>query len=316
MSDVSAVLFTLDEPYTARAIESLRRQSLPAADLIVVGPDEAPFHRAFNAGASQVRTEYFLQLDADLVLDADCIAVLRACMADELGVVTGRLRDPLLGRIGAVRLFRTACFERTAFPDTVSPDTDFVASIYAAGWRRLDALARRAGPAELWHTVGEHRPDYTPLYTFAKFRLDGARYRYRRDPYTLRDVAARLRRSTHPAAVLALIALLHGVFHRDTSDQLRRYDPDEAFECVNGLLAAAAPDGSLPSLAGDDMPALFARFFRHGAQNGASVPFALRQLGADAAQRDLIAALGLCHGMVQPAADPDTEFDLLRGWLL
>lgn len=122
MSDVTAVLFTIGEPYAARAVDSVRRQTQPAADLVVVGASESPFHRAFNAAAAQVRTQFFLQVDADLVLDADCIAGLRACMSDELGVVTGRLRDPLLGRIGAVRLFRTTCFERLAFPDTISPD--------------------------------------------------------------------------------------------------------------------------------------------------------------------------------------------------
>src|SRR4030095_8543618 len=152
MSDVTAVLFTIGEPYADRAVASVRAQTVPVADLVVVGAAESPFHRAFNAGARQARTEFFLQVDADLVLDPDCVEGLRACMRDETGLVTGRLRDPLLGRIGAVRLFRTACFERQGFPDTISPDTDFVAAIEAAGWRRLDALRHRPGPRELWHT--------------------------------------------------------------------------------------------------------------------------------------------------------------------
>ena len=37
MSDVTAVLFTIGEPYAARALESVRRQTLPVADLVVVG---------------------------------------------------------------------------------------------------------------------------------------------------------------------------------------------------------------------------------------------------------------------------------------
>ena len=262
-----------------------------------------------------------------MVLDPDCLAVLRACMRDGVGVVTGRLRDPLLGRIGAVRLFRTRCFERFAFPDTISPDTDFMAAIGAAGWRRLDALCRGAGPPELWHTFGEHRPDYTPLYTFAKFRLDGGRYRYRRDPYTLRDLTARLHRSTHAAAPLALLALMHGVFHRDERDQLHRYDPDAEFELAARLMAGnGTPARRLPDASSLQLPQVYADFYAHGAElsgrdAAASIHAALAHLGAEAATQasSLIALLGLCHGLFEPLSahsDPAADFALLDGWLI
>lgn len=326
MSDVTALLFTIGEPYAARAVESVRRQTLAAAEIVVIGPSESPFHRAFNAGTRKVCTDFFLQVDSDLVLDPDCVAVLRACARDEVGVVTGRLRDPLLGRIGAVRLFRTACFERAAFPDTISPDTDFAAAIDAAGWRRLDALARRAGPPDLWHTFGEHRPDYTPLYTFAKFRLDGGRYRYRRDPHTLRDLVARLRRSTHGAARLALIALLHGVFHRDTSDQLRPYAADAEGALAERFLSAnGAPAGRLPDPQGADLRDVFVRFLAHGAELSARTDVATLHAAIDhlaaaapASAASLVALLALCHGLFQPltGTDLDQDFALLEGWLV
>jgi hypothetical protein len=326
MSDVTAVLLTIGEPYADRAIASIDRQTERVADLVVVGASEAPFHRAFNAGARAVRTEFFVQVDADLVLDPDCVAVLRGCMRDELGLVTGRLRDPLLGRIGAVRLFRTACFAGGAFPDTISPDTDFVLASDAAGWRRLDALRRRPGPPDDWHTLGAHRPDYTPLYTFAKFRLDGARYRYRRDPYTLRDLAARLQRSSHPVACLALIALMHGVFHRDLRDQLRRYEPDAEFELATRLLSGnGTPGPHLPDADCSPLARVYAAFHAHGAELSrraatAGIRQAVAQLGTRAAThpRSLIALLGVCHGLFQSVsahADPTAEYSLLDGWL-
>jgi hypothetical protein len=330
MSDVTAVLFTIGEPYADRAVASVRAQTLPVADLVVIGATESPFHRAFNAGARRVRTEFFLQVDADLVLDPDCVAVLRSCMRDQLGIVTGRLRDPLLGRIGAVRLLRTACFERLAFPDTVAPDTDFIAAIGAAGWRRLDALRRRPGPRDLWHTFGEHRPDYTPLYTFAKFRLDGCRYRYRRDPYTLRDLTARLHRSAHHASRLALVALMHGVFHRDAHDQLQRYEPDREFELIVDLLSGAV-HGSSPAIHPvPDSPTtadetVYLRFHTYGAElarrgETASVYAVVEHLGAAAPSHPgtLIALLAVCHGLfesVTARADPGADFALLEGWL-
>lgn len=307
MSDVTAVLFTIGEPYAERAIASVRRQTLPPADLVVVGADQSPFHRAFNAGARQVRTPYFLQVDADLVLDPDCAARLRACMREEIGLVTGRLRDPLLGRIGAVRLFRTECFDRQGFPDTISPDTDFIAAIDAAGWRRLDALRRRSGPRDLWHTFGEHQPDYSALYTFAKFRLDGGRYRYRRDPYTLRDIAARLHRSRHSAAPLALIALMHGVFHRDTSDQLRPYDPDADFMLAQRLLSNGGPAvRPLLEPRSSKLEDVYAYYLGQGAElsargEGAAIRAAIETLGGS---NNFVALLALCHGLFRSSGEP------------
>ena len=318
MSDVTAVLFTIGEPYAERAIASVRRQTLAPADLVIVGADESPFHRAFNAGARQAKTEFFLQVDADLVLDPDCAECLRACVDDEIGLVTGRLRDPLLGRIGAVRLFRTACFERQGFPDTISPDTDFVAAIEAAGWRRLDALRRRSGPRDLWHTFGDHQPDYSPLYTFAKFRLDGGRYRYRCDPYTLRDIAARLQRSRHRAAPLALVALLHGVFHRDTSDQLRPYDPDADFALAARVLSAGGPPArSLPRPSSTELPDVYEHYLAIGAELSArgeseGIRAALESL---AGSHNFVALLAFCHGLFRSSTEPGevaAEIELVR----
>jgi hypothetical protein len=170
MSDVTALLLTIGEPYTERALDSVRSQSLQCADLVVVDREVSPFHRAYNAGVRRVQSDFFVQVDADLILDPDCFAELRSCIHDTVGVVTGRLRDPLLGRIGAVRLMRTRCFDAGEMPDTVSPDTDFGATMEANGWRRLDALKWRAGPRELWHTLAITFPTTlrsTPSRSFA-----------------------------------------------------------------------------------------------------------------------------------------------------
>jgi hypothetical protein len=323
MSDVSAVFLTIGEPYADRALASVGRQSLPAAEVVVVDRSISPFHRAFNAGASRVRTQFFVQVDADLVLDRECFAALRDCMRADLGVVTGRLRDPLLGRIGAVRLFRTRCFERGGFPDTVSPDTDFGEAIEAAGWGRLDALGRREGPRELWHTLGEHLPDYTPLYTFSKFRLGGARCRYRRSPYLLREMIARFHASRHPAARLALLAFAHGIFHRDASDQLQPYAADGELECAVRMCEPAQSTASAAPEPPTGKPAeIFARYLALGGDLVASedrLRFALLVDGFAAAAAahppntsSLVALLALCHGIF--AGTEEADLALLEGW--
>ncbi len=47
MSDVSAVVLTLGEPHTGRALESITRQTLPPAEVIVI-EGVSPFFRAMN----------------------------------------------------------------------------------------------------------------------------------------------------------------------------------------------------------------------------------------------------------------------------
>jgi asparagine synthase (glutamine-hydrolysing) len=122
--DVSAVVLTTGEPTTQGAIDSLRRQTAPLSDIIVVR-DVAPFHKAMNAGVEQVKTTFFVQVDADMVLDDHCVAALREEMRD-IGIIVGHLRDPLIGRVVGIKLFRTAVFQATMFQDSISPDTDFV----------------------------------------------------------------------------------------------------------------------------------------------------------------------------------------------
>ena len=64
-------------------------------------------------------------------------------------------------------------------PDSVSPDTDFAAALETLGWHTVFALRYDERTPALLARVAQHRPDYTPLYTFSKYLLEGARLRYR-----------------------------------------------------------------------------------------------------------------------------------------
>lgn len=305
MSDITAVLLTIGERYAERALDSVRRQSAPPAAVVVVR-DVTPFHRALNTGAAQVATPFFVQVDADVILDEICFAALRALVVDGVGLVSGLLRDPIVGRTHGIRLYRTACAARHPIRDSISPDMDFGDDIARDGWVRLFPLRYGGADAARWHTFGDHRPAYTPNYAFCKFRLEGLRSRYRRRDQRARRIFATLCASEHPLATRALIAAAHGMFQREQHDQLVPYDPNPESEWLEGFLAAtdgATGEGVVLDL-GADPAERFRRAYALGVtcrQRRAAATFAaqLRRLRRADDPATWIALAGLCHGLFQ-----------------
>ena len=235
MSDITAVVLSIGEETTARAIESAARQRLPPKEIITVR-NVSPFYKAMNFGASRVTTEFFVQVDSDMILDDNCLEDLRACMREEVGLVLGSLRDPLMGRIGWVKMFRTQCFKAVQYKDLVSQDLVFKDDIAKIGWNTVVAIRPLSGaPSEFWHTFGEHRPAYTPHYTYSKYLVKGRKYRYRKALPSMQWHIKRLIRSAHPMALIAEIALAHGIFIRKEQDLLQPYGRNEDFEFLESF---------------------------------------------------------------------------------
>ena len=218
MSDITAVILSIGEDTVGRAIESVKRQSLPAQEIIVI-EHVSPFYNALNAGAAKVRTAFFVQVDADMILQEDCFEYLRSCVTDNLGIVSGRLKDPLIGRCCCVKLFRRECFDIAQFRDSVSPDTDFRNDIQRHGWATAHVLNFNSESRNLRHILGEHRPEYTSEYTFSKYLMLGRRAIYRKDLAQLKSYLKKLRRSSHSASLTAQTAFGHGLFQERLIEQ-------------------------------------------------------------------------------------------------
>lgn len=317
MSDVSAVVLSIGEPYTRRAIESLAAQTIPPEEVIVI-ENVSPFFRAINEGARRVRTPFFVQVDADMVLDPNCIEVLRRDVRDDTGIVVGELRDPLAGQAVGVKLLRTECFRRLAMPDSISPDTDFGARLRRLGWRTeyVRAADDRSKPRL---TLGEHRPDYTPSYTYRKMLIEGARLVHRSARHGLFSRMADLERSGHPLAVLARVALAHGLFLPLKQDELKPAADDPRAEWLAAFLAAdGVSDGLITDLFPLDRHArlrdvyrLFLSAGRQLAQANAGATFRKIVATLERSGRDLPAIVGrvaVAHGVLITQADR-TDFE-------
>lgn len=262
MSDVSVVLLTTGEPTTACARKALATQSLALRDIITI-EGVTPFHRALNRGARQVTTPFFVQVDADMILDPDAVERLRSNVTDDAGIVVGRLRDAMIGEVVGVRLFRTACFEDASLPDSIAPDTDFGRAIAAKGWRTVEVPNEPRGGHR---TLGTHERDYRSDYTFQKFGMLGARYRYRDHPGGLRWCLGQLNPSRHVNSHVAVIALCNGVFDRARADMLvpLAQADQTSFTILQELLAGNGAIVPVHLALGGEPEAQFDRFFRMG----------------------------------------------------
>ncbi len=320
MSEITAVVLSLGEGTTSRAIESVERQTVPARDIIRVN-DVTPFHKALNRGATQVATRYFCQVDADMVLDDDCFERLLEAMDSGVGIVGGYLRDPLIGKVSCVKIFRRACFDAVRFEDSISPDTDFAARIRRHGWTAVFGL-RFEGPREVWHTFGSHLPDYSPRYTFRKYMLEGRRYVYRGDLRALVWHLDRLKNSDHPVSFVAEIAMAHGIFREDDRDLLGRTEIDLDFGIVEQLLS---DEGShekcpIPWRALDGSPQrVFHSYFELGTRMrrigaGSALQSCARELHGSSHINAWLARVALFHGIFSTEVVPgavEGDFDVL-----
>ncbi len=212
-SDVSAVVLTTGEKTFDECLRRLKAQTLPPREVIVVDGRNLPFHRAFNRGIAQVPTDFFVQCDADMLFDPDCIEVLRRTVKSDTGVSLGFLDDKILGTIQAVKLFRTAAVQKQLFPDSINPDSDRIALLREDGY--TIAFARREA-RKYGHepeVLAAHRPNYDdPLYAFGKFYLLGSKVRHRGSLEEYRSCLASLKKSRHPMADTAIMAFCNGFF--------------------------------------------------------------------------------------------------------
>lgn len=325
-SDVSAMMLTTGESTTQEAIGSLERQTLRPCQTIVVR-NVSPFHHAINTGVAQVKAPFFVQVDADMILDPHCIAALRHAVRPNIGMVVAQLRDALVGQVVGIKLFRTKCFETSAFPDSISPDTDFVNAIEHAGWKIKYIGKKGASALDGWDSFGEHRPAYTPAYTYRKHLLEGSRYRYRRTLHAFLWRLHRLEESRHPLALLAQIGLARGLFLDGSRDLLGAGEFDDSFSQVDAFLHAppTADTHRMPALAlvEDAVQERFFTVYRRGAALRAAGDIAeFRRLMAEFEDREgshlrWVCKVALCQGLLAHAGTGtamEVDYERIRGF--
>lgn len=234
-SAVTGLVLSIGEPTTARAIESLRAQTFPCKDIVLI-ENVSPFHAAMNDGIARISTPLFIQCDADMIVDPDCVETLLSHFHDDVGVVIGYLEDAILGRVQAIKMFRTECFKALKFSNHISPDTNTIYQIVRNGWNLVFAERSETRFGHPRHVLGKHDPEYTPLYTYNKFKLEGARMRDRGIYNEFLRFLKALNDSSHPMAPVAVVGLCQGLFHKDKTDGLEPFKKSEDFKILEDYM--------------------------------------------------------------------------------
>lgn len=315
MGEVAAFVLTLGERTTARALASLRSQTLPIEEIVVVD-GVRPFHRAFNAGVQRTSAPFVLQVDSDFVLDPDCAQKLREGMAPRVGITAAPLRDPLIGPACGVKLFRREYLAPSPLRDAIAPEVDLCRALERRGWHTRYLTAKRQRPHG--HTLGAHRPQNTLDHVFGTYFLLGTRYVLHNDPMGILWRLGQLRRSPHKMASVARVAMAHGMFAQQVHDTakpapaatdaafLRRLTASRGQRSASGEARATAR--KLASLS--SVPLLDACLELGGSLRGRShsqFRELLEVVGESTAPWSWIAEAGLGHGALSGAVAPAPE---------
>lgn len=243
MRHVSAVVLSIGEPYLQRALDSLKKQTVPVREVIRV-EHVHPFSRAFNQGAAQVKTPFFLQLDADMVLDPDCIQRLLDGMEDDCALTVGHLRDPMLGVVVGVKLFRSLCVQQQGFPETISSDTDWLQLVTQMGWKHRYVTDESLQPCPC---LGAHEPDYNPNYIFCKYARWAASYWNDGDLEGIRNHLRTLLYRGHPGRWWGVLGFAEGLARPASSDTLVPYAESPRVKALENFMAAGWSEVQQPA---------------------------------------------------------------------
>ena len=165
---VTAVLVSSGEPTEVEALRRLQDQDL--LPVLSVVRNVRPMDAAFRAMADQVLTPYFVQVDADMLLEPGAIArLLRAIKAAPPDVALhcewlwGDLEEmPIQG----VKIYRTEAVRSVPWRSCVSCEVDQLAR-----WREVGrTLSCAPCPTSRAGCVGEHRSAPDPDSAFRRWR--------------------------------------------------------------------------------------------------------------------------------------------------
>lgn len=157
------------EPVLDECVEALQRQTCRFRLERIA--DVYPMSAAFQAMPDRCRTPYFVQVDADMVLEPHAVETLHDAIqrsGPRTVQVSGQLYEEGFGPGGAVKCWKRGVFRAFRFRDARTVDRDLYRRIGRVG------LTRR----HLDRQLGVHRARHSPESAWLKGKGDVEKWRY------------------------------------------------------------------------------------------------------------------------------------------
>ncbi|HOD72828.1 MAG TPA: hypothetical protein PKO27_17550 [Deltaproteobacteria bacterium] len=208
---ISAAILTVDpSSYLEQCLESIRKQTLAPSRVEVIR-NVTPFSKASQEALDRIETEYYVQVDEDMVLKPTCFERLYFLMMDDPACAqsVADLEDPVFGRITGIKMYRTGPVRSIGFhpfQDEKGCERFMTRELSNKGFATLRTRSIQ----------GMHHPSYTQLDIFWKFHFIGEQLRYyQQNPRVLSDyleiLARRWQRHHDTLAIFGLAGLFSGL---------------------------------------------------------------------------------------------------------
>ncbi len=173
LDDLTVFVISTGEETEADCVAALEAQNCTFRIEHIRGV--TPMSAAFQAMPDRAQTPYFLQVDADMILNPDAVSALYdAVRASPFWVyrVAGTLYEEGFGIGGAVKCWKKSFFRFFRFHDVRTVDRD------------LHARAARWGLkiSETGSVVGVHRPRHSDFSLYLKTKSDVEKWRFLKRP--------------------------------------------------------------------------------------------------------------------------------------
>lgn len=179
--DLTVFLLRSGEKTTADCLDALDKQS--CAFRLEHIRDVAPMSRAFQTMPERCTTPYFVQVDADMILEPHAIETLYEAIRRSgwrTYMVYGRLYEEGFGVGGAVKCWKRSLFRYFRFRDVRTVDRDLFQRTRRLGLRRQDLAS----------VLGIHRPRHSTFSLYLKSKSDVEKWRFLRRPASAFALAA------------------------------------------------------------------------------------------------------------------------------
>lgn len=222
--EITAVILTVGAgTFFEKCLESIKRQNLAPARMEIVR-DEKPFSKASQVALDLVKTQFYVPVDDDMILSPSCFQRLyhTICSKPKCAEALARLKDPIMGNIVGVRMYRTEIVRSIGFyplRDEKGCERKMHKEIIKAGYVSINC-----------HVVeGCHHPVYSPYEAYRKFRFfaEKARY-YKNNESTFMEAMDKIldywQRTHESSALYALAGLFEGLQSDDIEQELTYED--------------------------------------------------------------------------------------------